>query len=46
LASSSKSAKTKAVEVLEQSVLADFNQLKEAVENLEKSWKENNGAVR
>jgi hypothetical protein len=42
---SSKSAKTKTVELLEESVQTNYNELKEAVDELETGWKENNGAV-
>ena len=39
-----KSAKAKAIEVLEGSVQRDFNELKASVDNLEK-WKESHGPV-
>lgn len=43
--SSSKSAKAKATEVLENSVHGDFNELKASVDNLEQAWKDNHGRV-
>jgi hypothetical protein len=43
--SSTKSAKTKAIEVLENSVHGDFSELKASVNNLEEKWKESHGPV-
>ncbi|TGJ83183.1 hypothetical protein E0Z10_g5585 [Xylaria hypoxylon] len=43
--SSAKSAKTKAIEVLENSTSGDFNELKASVDNLEKKWKESHGPI-
>ncbi len=43
--SSAKSAKTKATEILENSVHGDFNELRASVDNLEKKWKESHGPV-
>ena len=40
-----KSAKTKAIDILEKLDETDFNQLKDAVDELEDSWKQNNGSV-
>ncbi|KAF2967369.1 hypothetical protein GQX73_g6225 [Xylaria multiplex] len=43
--SSSKPAKTRAIEVLENSTHGDFNELKASVDNLEKKWKESHGLI-
>ncbi|KAI3339974.1 hypothetical protein F4824DRAFT_453748 [Ustulina deusta] len=43
--SSAKSAKTKATEILENSVHGDFNELRASVDNLEKKWKESHGPI-
>ncbi|KAI3316662.1 hypothetical protein HD806DRAFT_517086 [Xylariaceae sp. AK1471] len=43
--SSAKSAETKAIEVLKNSVHGDFNELKASVNNLEKKWKESHGPI-
>ena len=40
-----KSAKTKAIEVLEGSVQRDFNELRASVDSLEEKWKESHGPV-
>jgi hypothetical protein len=40
-----KSAKIKAIEVLEGSVQRDFNEVKASVDNLEEKWKESHGPV-
>ncbi|KAF2236171.1 hypothetical protein EV356DRAFT_443570 [Viridothelium virens] len=45
LGSTSKSAKTKAIDVLEISNETNFNQLKNTIDTLEDSWKRENGVV-
>ncbi|KAI0537931.1 hypothetical protein GGR58DRAFT_469946 [Xylaria digitata] len=43
--SSSKPAKTRALEVLENSTHGDLNELKASVDNLERKWKESHGPI-